>query len=103
MEINAIDGHGIHGPMVPRQSCEDHTALYGHLLELLDRGSHGGFCGEAFHAGGAIKPVYVTGMAEYVLRVFGHGNRTSMTQNDDVVAHRFSRLLDFGNSVDRLI
>src|SRR5699024_2763745 len=103
MEINAIDGHGIHGPMVPLRGGEGHTALYRHLLELLDRASHGGFCAEAFHAGGAIKPVYVTGMAEYVLRVFGHGNRPAVTQNDDVVAHRFSRLLDCCNSVDRLI
>src|SRR5699024_8893090 len=79
MEINAIDGHGIHGSMVSRQGGEGHTALYRHLFELLDRGSHGGFSGEAFHAGGAIKPIYVTGMTEYVLRVFGHGDRTSMT------------------------
>src|SRR5690625_2390418 len=103
MKINAIDSRRVHDSMVPRQSREDHTALYRHLLELLDCGSHGGFCGETFHAGGAIKPVYVTGMAEYILRVFGHGNRPAVAQNDDVVAHRFSRLLDCCNSVDRLI
>src|SRR5699024_8161361 len=34
MEINAIDGHGIHGSMVSRQGGEGHTALYRHLFEL---------------------------------------------------------------------